>query len=247
MHTRQGLREVPIAFIGDNHAAARFRNQEIRTRDANISGQKAITQFGARFGQDVAPFAEYAILRQVRVHFTEGIFPIFAIQMEGGRNDMGRMFAPKLDDVFAKIGFNRFNPMRFQMVIDPEFFGDHGFALGDGLGAGLAANLQHRRAGFIRRGTPMHRAASRFHIGGVCLQIEIQISQRVVLDVAPNVAQLLEFRQARHGIAAALQKGALGLAQSLLQPGIANGAGGVFLELRRGDLNHGGNPIAFGV
>jgi hypothetical protein len=30
-----------------------------------------------------------------------------------------------------------------------------------------------------------------------------------------------------------------------LQPGIANGAGGVFLELRRGDLNHGGNPIAF--
>jgi hypothetical protein len=32
-----------------------------------------------------------------------------------------------------------------------------------------------------------------------------------------------------------------------LQPGIANGAGGVFLELRRGDLNHGGNPIAFAV
>jgi hypothetical protein len=69
----------------------------------------------------------------------------------------------------------------------------------------------------------------------------------VVLDVAPNVAQLLEFRQAGHGITAALQKGALGLAQSLLQPGIANGAGGVFLELRRGDLNHGGNPIAFAV
>ena len=158
---------------------------------------------------------------------------------------MGRMFAPKLDDVFAKIGFNRLDPMRFQMVIDPEFFGDHGLALGDGLGAGLAANLQHRRAGFIRGRTPMHRTASRFHIGGVCLQIEIEICQRVVLDVAPNVAQLFEFRQAGHGIAAALQEGALGLAQSLLQPSIANGAGGVFLELRRGDLNHGGNPIAF--
>ena len=91
----------------------------------------------------------------------------------------------------------------------------------------------------------MHRAASRFHIGGIGFQIEIQIREGVVLDVAPDFAQLFEFRQARNRIATALQEGALGLAQSLLQPGIAHGAGGVFLELRRGDLNHGGNPIAF--
>ena len=179
------------------------------------------------------------------MHFTEGLLPIFPIQMEGRRDDMGRMFTAQLNDVFAKIGFNRLDPMRFQMVIDPELFGDHGLALGDGLGAGLAANLQHRRARFFRRGTPMHRAASGFHIGRVCLQVEIQISQRVVLDVAPDLSQLLEFRQASHGISAALQKSALGLAQSLLQPGIANGAGSVFLELRRGDLNHGGHLIAF--
>ena len=37
---------------------------------------------------------------------------------------MGRMFAPKLNDIFAKIGLDRLDPMRFQMVIDPEFFGD---------------------------------------------------------------------------------------------------------------------------
>jgi hypothetical protein len=67
----------------------------------------------------------------------------------------------------------------------------------------------------------------------------------VVLDVAPDLSQLLEFRQARHGIAPALEKSPLSLAQSLLQPGIANGAGGIFLELRRRNLNHGGNPIAF--
>ncbi len=91
----------------------------------------------------------------------------------------------------------------------------------------------------------MHLAAGGFHIGGIGFQIEIQIGEGMILDVASDLSQLFEFRQARNRIPPALQEGPLGLAQCLLQPGIANGAGGIFLELRRGDLNHGGNPLAF--
>jgi phenylalanyl-tRNA synthetase beta chain len=53
----------------------------------------------------------------------------------------------ELDDVLAEIGLDRLDPVRFQMVVHPDFLGDHRLALGDGLRTGLAANLEHRGAG----------------------------------------------------------------------------------------------------
>ncbi len=65
------------------------------------------------------------------------------------------------------------------------------------------------------------------------------MGQRVVLDVAADVAQRLELRQPRHGFGAAHQESPLGLAERLLQPGIGQGARRVLLEGRGGDLDQG--------
>jgi hypothetical protein len=128
------------------------------------------------------------------------------------------------------------------MVVDPEFLGDHRLALGDGLGAGGATDLEHRGARLIGGAAPMHRAAGGFHLRREGFPVEVQMRQGVVLDVAADVAELFEFRQPGDGIRAALQEGALGGAERLLQPGIGQRAGGVLLEGGGGDGDHGDAP-----
>ena len=89
----------------------------------------------------------------------------------------------------------------------------------------------------LRRGAPVDGAARPLHRGGVALQVVVEVGQGVVLDVPADLAQPLEFRQGGDGDGAALEKGALGGAERLLQPGIRHGPGGVLLEGGRGDLH----------
>ncbi len=85
----------------------------------------------------------------------------------------------------------------------------------------------------------MDHAAGLLHLGGIGFQVEVQVGQSVVLDVAADVAQRLEFRQGGDRGGAALQEGTLGGAQRLLQPGIRQGAGGILLEGGGVDVLHG--------
>ena len=56
MHPRQCLREVAIAFIGDDNRCAGFRDQEIGAGDADIRSEEFFTQHCARLGQQRAGF-----------------------------------------------------------------------------------------------------------------------------------------------------------------------------------------------
>ena len=68
---------------------------------------------------------------------------LFLGQMKGRRDDVARRLVAKLDDVFAEIGFDRHDAVGFEKRIERDLLRHHGFALGDGLGAGF---LQDARA-----------------------------------------------------------------------------------------------------
>ncbi len=191
-------------------------------------------QPGAGLGQQVAALVEHAVLRQVRMRLAEALLPVLDVEVEGRRDDMRRRLLAQLDDVLAEIGLDRRDAVALQMVVDPELFGDHRLALGHGLGPGVLADLQHGRARLVRRAAPMHRAARALHVGGIGLEVEVEVRDRVILDVPPDVPKLLELRQPPHGGGAALEEGPLGGGQRLLQAGIGHRPAGVFLELRRG-------------
>ncbi len=61
VHARQGLRQVAVALVGDDDAAAGLGDQEVGAGDADIGGQEFLPQPGARLGQDVAPLVEHAV------------------------------------------------------------------------------------------------------------------------------------------------------------------------------------------
>ena len=84
----------------------------------------------------------------------------------------------------------------------------------------------------------MHHASGGFHVAGEGFQVEIQIRQSVVLDVAGNIAQRLKFRQIPHRAGAAGHELRPGIGQRLLQAGIDDGRAGVLLEFRAGGDVH---------
>ena len=87
----------------------------------------------------------------------------------------------------------------------------------------------------------MNGAAGGQHLRLIGFEVEVEVGQRMVLDVAADIPQPLEFRQVGHRGGAALQEGALGGAERLLQAGIGQRAGGILLEGGRGDGDHGAN------
>ena len=195
-------------------------------------------QLGACLGQDVAAFVEHAVRRQVGVRLAEARLPVLLVEVERRRDDVAGQLVTKLDDVFAEIGLDRRDAVAFQVVVDAQLLADHRLALGDGAGVGRAADRQHRLARFIRGGAPVHLAAGGQQLRFAFLEVEIEIRQRVVLDVARGVAQLLELRQRGDRGGAAGDEAGAAACQRLLQPGIGDGAMGVLLEGRRGGDVH---------
>ena len=82
---------------------------------------------------------------------------------------------------------------------------------------GRLADVQHRGARVLGRGAPVHFAPGRQQLRFPGFQVEIQVGQGVVLDVARGVAQRLELRQRRHRAGAPRHELRARVGQRLLQ------------------------------
>ena len=99
--------------------------------------------------------------------------------------------------------------------------------------------VQHRVARLVGGGAPVHVAAGSEHLGFPLLQVEVEMRQRVVLDVARDVAQPLELRQRGDRGGPARDEAGAAARQRPLQPGIGERAVGVLLEGGGGGDVHG--------
>ena len=169
------------------------------------------------------------------VRGAKGVGDLLLDQVHRRRDQMARRLVAQLDDVFAEIGLDRGDAVRFEEVVEPDLLGDHRLALGNGPGAGRAADLQHRRAGLLGGARPMHLATRGNDVFFVELEVEIEMGESVLLDRAPRVAQRLEFRERGHGLAAARRKPALGHhRQRPLQVPVGEAGAGIRLEIAAG-------------
>ena len=135
---------------------------------------------------------QVAVGRQMRVHAAEVRLDLLLGEMHRRHDDVRGQLVADLHEVFAEVGLDRRDAVRFEEIVDRDLLADHRLALGDELRARLAADLQHLRARFVRRHGVVHVAARRGAALLELLEIEIEMRQRVVLDVARAVAQRLE-------------------------------------------------------
>ena len=117
------------------------------------------------------------------------------VRWTAGRDDVAGRLVAQLDDVLAEIGLDRRDADRFEMLVERDLLGHHRLRLGDGAGVHALAELgdDAPRVGGGRR--PMDVAAQADDLALELLEIEIEMGQRVVLDVARAVAQRLELGQ----------------------------------------------------
>ncbi len=83
--------------------------------------------------------------------FQEQIGDLVLGLMDGRADDVrGRLFG-QLNDIFAQVGFHRLYFVLFKELVEVDFLGHHGLALGHRFGIDGAADFQHRLAGILGR------------------------------------------------------------------------------------------------
>ena len=154
-------------------------------------------------------------------------------EMHRRRDDVRRQFMAKLDDVFAKIGFDRRDAVGFEEFVDGDFLADHRLAFGDGFRAELAAEIEHDLARILRRHGVVDLAALRDDALFPGFEIEVEVGKRVVLDIARTIAQRLELGQLVGDFLAPGDEIDLDEFQRALQVGVGERVARIFLEAWR--------------
>ena len=233
---RQDLRQIAIALVGDDDRRAGFRDEKIRAGDADVGRQKLFTQNAARFRQQLRRLGQIAVLGQMRVNAPEIALDLILGQMHGRADDVRGNLATQLDDIFAEIGLDRRDAGLLHGVVERDLLRDHALALGDGLCAALGAYVENDIARLFGRAREMHMSARRRHLLLVGLEIEVEMGERMVLDVARAVAQRLEFRQLGNGDLPSGREADAQLAHGFLQLRIVQRLVRIVLEMRRGRI-----------
>ena len=136
MHFRQRLREVAVAFVGDDDRRAGLRDEEIRAGDAEvrrsgISGAESL----ARFREELHRLREIAIDRQMRVHATESASTCSFVRCTAGPM-ICEGISPRSCTIYSPRSVSTATmPAAFERIVQRDLLGDHRFALSDRLGA----------------------------------------------------------------------------------------------------------------
>ena len=217
MDLGQDLRQVAVALVGDDDRRPGLGDEEVGAGDADIGREIFLPQHGAGFLDEGGDFGQVAVGIEMGVGLAEIGLDLIACQVHGGRDDVARPLVPDLDQVFAEIGLDRLDAVRLEVVVEVDLFRDHRLALGDELRIRLPADGENLRAGLFRVLRPVHVAAGLLHLLLVALEVDVEMVEHVVLDVAGLVAQRVELGQRVAGLGALLDEARAGLRHRILQ------------------------------
>ncbi len=138
----------------------------------------------------------------------------------------------ELQNVFAKIGFNGFQVMVPEALIEIDFLGGHGFRFHDQLRGALAGQVQNEIGDFGGVAAVNHFAAVRGDVGFEFLQVMIEMIDGVRLDAVRLGAQFLIFGEDRrgHGVLAMVDQPRGGFVDGQLEVGILQRFVNLFVE-----------------
>ena len=170
----------------------------------------------ARLGDELRGLDELAACRQIGVRAAEVGLDLVLRQVDGGRDDVARRLAADLDQVFAEIGLDRLDAVAFEAALRPISSEIIDLPLVT-IARRPPADAAHDAARILGRRREMHVAAGRRRPSLERLEVKVEMRQRVVLDVAAEVAQRLELRQAGRAAPRRAAKPGLHLGERPLQ------------------------------
>ena len=106
-------------------------------------------------------------------------------QMDRGRDDVARGLAADLHQIFAEIGLDHFEARRLEMRVEADLLRHHRLALGDERAPPSSRQRPRMMSRASRRGLrPVHVRARRRGLRLEGLEVEVEIRERMVADVA---------------------------------------------------------------
>src|ERR1700722_16320316 len=120
-------REPGVAFIFDNYYRSGIRYKEIRAANPDIGREEFLSQHGTRDLRlllDNRLTLHAQVLRQDVRHFE-------ARHLQGWGDDVVRPQMGELNDVLSQIGFDRFQSVVAEPLIEIDFLGSHRFRFDD--------------------------------------------------------------------------------------------------------------------
>src|SRR6185312_4511725 len=205
-----------------------------------------------RFADQCFRRREVTFRPQMAVAASKLVGNVAGAQVDGRRDNVTGRLAAELDDVFAEVGLDDIECRRLEPRAQPNLLGDHRLTFGDNARARLAAYRQYDVAGVRAAHRPMHACAGVCRVGLERLEVELEVCERMVADIAPDTAQRFEFRERRLDLRATGDEAGRNVGERRLQRRI--GERGSDARLKRGRPLHdtpraaawaiGGSPIS---
>ena len=145
--------------------------------------------------------------------------------MQGRRNQVAGPLSGHLDDVFAKIGFNRLDAGGLERRVQVNFLGSHRLAFHHPPCARLLQNVDDDATGVGAVGGVVHVAAATRDACFERLQVLVELGKGLILDRPGLIAQQVGFRHGGKGRAISLAERRAEKCQGRLQRGIGHGLG----------------------
>src|SRR5665213_681345 len=111
--------------------------------------------------------------------------------MKGGSDDVIRTLVRELQDVFAEIGFDGFQLMRFQALIEMDLLAGHRFRFHQHMDAALLCEIENEIGGLLASAAVHNVAAVGDYVGFELFEVVIEVLDGVLLDRVGFVAQIL--------------------------------------------------------
>ena len=118
VHRREEARHANVAFAFDEHEGAGVGGDQVRAGDADVGVEKFFAKFFA--GEAGEGFA--GIERKIGFEFAlEERGDAFAAVVQRGADEVRRLLVGDLEDEFGEIGFDDFDAVGFEDVVELEF------------------------------------------------------------------------------------------------------------------------------
>ncbi len=191
VHPRHGGAHAAVAFVLHQAQRAGLGDSEIHARQADVGLLELLAQHLAADldqGVDIVGVGDAGnLLGEQGGDLLLGL-------VDRRHDDVRRLLARQLDDVFAHVGFQRVDPCVVHRVVELDLLAHHRLALDDGLRRMAAGDAEHDRVGFVRIGRPMHLHAVARQVGLELFEQVGQPGQAVLADAFGQRAQRVEFR-----------------------------------------------------
>ena len=112
----------------------------------------------------------------------EQLANLFSLRVDRGHHDVAGRFVTQLDDPFAQVGVNDFDPMPLEERVEVALLGQHRLALHELFDVVLLQDPQHDLIVFGSVTSPMNMDSILPGVGFELLQQIGQVRERVLLD-----------------------------------------------------------------